>query len=351
MHPIDLQLLDILIEIRNEFVNYFGQSNQYGQLTQSYVQKTFTIFNLLISSNCVCDDESTVNKLPIISKMVSNTQNELIETQLNIQYLLLNRLVLEKPLAINDFSRYEIELVRFFNPNDINHSNVMKLLPSMQDLYYIIEHPREFYPFGLIKAYEILSMLIVLDGEFQAMSFTFRKLSVNELEDVIQATHQEGDDDDVVEAMWKYVIAHLNCYEIDVRNISREQISKIIVHLRKITRCCRSSDLRQTATEVFPTIIKYFKETEDLPLLIDFAELLLSLLRDDDAHVRNRISEILMDIIRENGNQNRFEKGRFSEKFFEFEFFAQISTIDMICNIDLFFFIFQLFLWLLSTIS
>lgn len=248
--------------------------------------------------------------------MVANTQDELIETQLNIKYLLLNRSILQKLNASHEFSRYEIELARYFERNEIYRANGIKLLPSTQDLYYVIDHPQQFYPFGVIKAYEILSMLITADGAFQGTPSELKKLTINELEGIIQATRHEEDVDEVVEAMWKFVIAHLNHCEINSSSISTEQISNMIVHLRSITCCYRSSDLRRTALEVFAIIIKYFKETHDLTLLIEFAELLLSLLRDDDANVRNRTSEIVIDLVRENENQNQFVNSRFRVNVF-----------------------------------
>lgn len=307
MYPIDPQLFDILIEIRNEFVNHFAQSNQYGQLTQSYVQKPFTIFNLLISSICFGGNENMSDDLQTICVMVANTQNELIETQLKIQYLLLNRSIEQKLEASHDFSRYEIELVRFLGQNESYCTNALKLLPSTQALYYIIDHPRQFYPFGVIKAYEILSMLIV----FQRPSFDVKKLTINELERVIEAIQQEDGVDEVAEAMWKYVNAHLGHCEIGLSSISTEQISNILVHLRGATSCYRTSDLRQTAVEVLASIIKYFTETQDLAVLIEFADLLLSLLRDDVVHVRNHTAEIVMDLVRTNATQVQFEKGGF----------------------------------------
>lgn len=303
MHSIDAELLETLVGIRNEFIDYVSQANQYSQLTQSYVQKPFTIFNLFISSVCA---SRTGENSKLESILVSNTQNELIETQLNIQYLLLNPSILQTTVADREFSRYEIGLVRFLEQNECNRRNVMELLPSIPDLYYVIDHPQECYPFGVIKAYEILSMLIRQNGE----SSELKKLTIDELEKVINAAaHQGNDVDEVADATWKYVIAQLNRCEIDSATISTEQMANMIEHLRNITCCYRSPDLRQTATEAIATITSYFKRTENLAFLIEFAELLLSLLRDDDAHVRNRTSEIVMDLIRENGDQSQFEKG------------------------------------------
>lgn len=311
MQPIDSQLFDLFVEIRNEFVDHFVQSNQYGQLTQSYVQKPFTIFNLLISSICFDDDKHVANDLQTVPVLVSNTQNEVIETQLNIQYLLLIGSKLHELSAGHEFSRYEIALVRSLGQNDRHCLNAMNLLPSSRDLYYIIAHPRQFYPFGIIKVYEILSMLIAFDGAFKSMSFDFQKLTFDELERVIEATHEEDDVDDVAEAMWKYVIAHLNRCDMSLSSISTEQISNVMTHLRSITCCYRSSDLRSTAIEVLAIIAKYFMEMTDLTLLIECSELLLTLLRDDDVYVRNRTSEIVMDLVRTNALRTQFERGKF----------------------------------------
>lgn len=302
-----------MVNVRNEFINHFGQSKQYGRLTQSYVQKAFTIFNLWISSKCVDKhDESIGSKLQPI--MVSNTQNELIETQLNIEYLLLSQSISHKTVTINDFSRYEIGLIRSLDQNENNCKNVMKLLPSIQDLYYIIDHSLEFYPFGMIKAYQILSMQIALSDKSQTSfpAIEIKKLTINELEQLFQAgANQSNDVDEVAESMWKYVIAQLNRCEINSSSITIAQMANMIEHIKNITCCYRSSDLRQTATEGLATIVSYFKNVQDSTLLIEFAALLLSLLRDDDSHVRNRISEVVMSLIRENQDGNSFEKGTF----------------------------------------
>lgn len=312
MQPIDSQLFGALLDIRNEFFGHFLRFNQYGQLTQSYVQKPFTIFNILISSICCDGDGDSADDLQTVPVTVANTQNEVIETQLNIQYLLLKGLKLPEQSASHKFSRYEIALVRAISPNDRYCSNAMKLLPSAGNLYYIIDHPRQFYPFGVIKAYEILSMLISSDGKFKSISFDLKRLTINRLEAVMSETHQADDVDDVAEAMWKYVIAHLNRCEVSQTSVSTEQISNMIIHLRSITCCYRSSHLRSTAIELLHVVAKYFTETQDLTLLIEFAELLLSLLRDDDIYVRNRTSEIAMDLVRLNAIQTQFEKGKFS---------------------------------------
>lgn len=302
IYPIDESLMQLLIDVRDNHVWTLAHSNQYNQSTQSYIQKSFTIFNLLISSN-IEQTQNGSNELPMILSVNSNTSNELIETQLNIKYLLLSQSH-QRSLDSHDFSRYEIDLVRFFERNHRINTELSKLLPSINDLYYIISHPKQYYPFGVIRAYEILSSLLSLSDSFEKYA-ELKRLSINELEEIMDATKKEENVDDVADSMWKFITAHLNHCDIQPSNITTKQIANILAHLRNITQCYKSYSLRQTSTEVFATIIRYFENTVDLELLIDFAELILSLLRDDDADVRNRTSEIVMDLVHRNGFGNK----------------------------------------------
>lgn len=297
MYPIDPELVNQLIEVRNKFIENFAQSNQYGELTQSYIQNSFTIFNLLLSGN-------VENGTPIISSLVLNTQYELIETQLNVKYLLLCQ-PNQEIIDTNDFSRYEIELIKFFTRNHINTNIISQLLPSTKDLYYIIDHKREFYPFELIKAYEILSLLIAPADAF-VNNPDLKRLSIGELMEIMITNGEEGVDD-VEEAVWKFITAHLHHCQIHPSQVTEEQIKDIISHLRNSTQSFKTSSLRQTATEVFSIINQYFQQCTNFEVIIDFAELLLSLLRDDDLYVRNRMSEIVMELIQK--SEESAEKG------------------------------------------
>lgn len=287
-YPIDMELLQRLIEVRDKFVTNFAHSNQYGQLTQSYSQKSFTLFNLLLSAN-------VENEASIISTSVLNTQNELIETQLNIKYLLLYRPNQDIIESSNEFSRYEVEFLTFFqSTKHRNIENILNLLPSIKDLYHIIENKREFYPFRLIKAYEILSLLITPPDAFTQMA-DLKRLSIVDLIEYMDAIDGEGVDN-VEEAMWKFVAAHLNHHQIQPSHVNIEQIQRIIAHLRKSAQSHRIPSLRQTITEVLAITIRYFAQCTHLAVMIDAAELLLSLLRDDDLCVRNRTAEIVMEL-------------------------------------------------------
>lgn len=306
MHPIDPSSTNLLIETRNKFVKMFAESNQYGFLTQPYIQKSFTIFNLLISSSIETDDMSSV---PLIAL---NTQNELIETQLNIKYLLLTESMCDSE-SNYDFSRYEIDLIEFFKRNHTSRVNILRVLPSIKDLYHIIEHPKQFYPFGVIRAYEILSILIVSKDAFER-HHELKRLTFSDLEELmIQASEEEGVDD-VADSMWKYISAHLNHCQVHPSQVTTKQISNVLTHLRHITQCYKSINLRQTATEVLATIIQYFKENSNMDILIDFAELILSLLRDDDVYVRNRTSDIVMELIADGDGESRFDRGKTMKK-------------------------------------
>lgn len=283
----------------------FAQPDQYCQLTQSYVQKSFTIFNLIVSVSLLND----ADKLPMVSHGVSNTQNELIETHLNIKYLLLCQ-SMKKPICTHDFTLYEVELARFVARNSKISDSISQLLPSLTHLYYIIEHKRDFYPFGVIKAYKILGLVISADDAFQRNS-ELTRIPIESLMDVMASTSDEEDVDEVIDSMWQFIAAHLSHCQLHSSHITTEQIRYIISHLRTTTQPYKSSSLRQTATDIFSIISPYFKESSDLELLIEFSELLLSLLRDDDVYVRNRTSDIVMDLV--HGNQECYEKGNSSK--------------------------------------
>lgn len=283
LYPILPEHLNQLINVRDKFLQNFAQSNQYGQLTQSYIQRTFTLFNFLLSAN-------VEEQVPIISVSVSNTQNELIETQLNLHYLFLCQ-SMQETIATNDFSYYEIELFKFFTRN---HNSVPKLLPSIKDLYYIVDHKRRFYPFGVTRAYEILSLLIKKIDAFE--NSDLKRLSIGNLMEIMDMIDVEGVDD-VENSMWKFIMAHLKHCQLDPSHITKDQIKAIITHVRNSTKSFKSAVIRQSVTEMNSLIIQYIKNDNDLEIIIYFAELLLSLLRDDDVGVRNRASEIAMDLI------------------------------------------------------
>lgn len=291
--------------MRNKFIENFSQSNQYGQLTQSYVQKSFTIFNLLLSANVESGNTS------IISASVLNTQYELIETQLNIKYLFLCQ-PNQEIIATNDFSHYEIELIKIFTRNQINNKIIPHLLPSTKDLYYIIDQKSEFYPFGIIKAFEILSLLITPVDAFETNS-DLKWISIGELMEMMNVIDDEGVDD-VENAMWKFITAHLHHCQLNPAQVTTEQMTQIIAHLRNSTQSHRSPGLRQTVTGVFSIIIKYFIQCNNLEVIIDFVEILLSLLRDDDLYVRNRTAEIVLDLIHNFEQTKTSEKGKFIHK-------------------------------------
>lgn len=280
--------------------------NQYEQLTQSYVQKPFTIFNLLISSSLVNENLNTGSNIEpnTVAVISSTSQNELIDTQLNIKYLLLSHLA-KKTCVSSDFSRYEIELVKFAAANQSSCVRLSKLLPGTPDLYHILNHKNEFYPFGVIKAYEILSRLITPLDAFESDS-QLQKLNISEILEIMSAACDE-EVDDVAEAMWKYITALLIHCQVD-SSVSTSQIASIISYLRNMTQSYKSSGLRQTATDVFSVIIQYFTQSTDMKEIIDFAELLLSLLRDDDVYIRDRTAEIVMDLI--HNNETPVDTGR-----------------------------------------
>lgn len=277
--------------------------------------------------------ENDKDEWQLVPCNVLNTQTELIETHLNIKYLILCQ-SMKKPYASHDFTRYELEFVKFLNRNSVNIAIISKLLPSITNLYHIIEHKPEFYPFGVIKAYEILHMIIAANGAFERES-ELKRISIKDLMDIMASTSDEEEVDDVTESMWKYISAHLKHCKMHPSNVSTEQVRNIILHLKVTTQSYKSSSLRQTATDTFSIIAPYFTESSDSELLIEFADLLLTLLRDDDVYVRNRTSEIVMDLMhgrnqRSIGTGTIFDHwGKFIFKIVSYVFFVNIPVIPL----------------------
>lgn len=290
-----------MTKVRDSYVQNLNISSQYDQLTQSYVQKPFTIFNLLLSINFEHKED-----LPLIPQIVSNTQSELLETQLNIKHLILQQKIRNSD-ANQDLARYEIEFVDYLNAKPHLKSKVHDLLPSITDLYYIIDHKNDFYPFGVIKAFEILS--IILQSNENAK---LRQLTIDELLAMMKSTVDGEEIDEVCDSTWKYINAQLKQNHINILNIGSEAIVRIVSYARSMCHSHKLLSLRQTATETISIITKYFTcASIDLDLLIDFVDLLLGLLRDDDLDIRNQVSEIVMKLIDENDEHGTQEyKGK-----------------------------------------
>lgn len=291
LHPLSSNTLGSLINVRRRFIENASDSNLYNRLTQSYAQKSFTIFNMLLS---ICL-ELTADDLPVVNVKVSNTHHEVLETQLNIWHLMLLR-GSDENLDCRDVSRYEIEFTNFVGRNEKFEKIVFKLLPSVHYLYTVMENRKQFYPFGTIKAYEILSLLLKSPAAFEENP-ELRRLSVDELLKAIRQLEDCDEIDEIKNPMWRFINAHLLHHQICFENFDNERLSLVLTSIKTNTQPYKSTILRRTATETLSLLGSYFTQSNaSIELLIRFAELLLTLLRDGDVSIRNRAAEIVMGL-------------------------------------------------------
>lgn len=230
---IDDNLLVDLLEIRNQFYSKSLDRNEL--LLRSFIQKPFTIFNLLLSA---ISDASECYKTDIdVSSVIhieSTAHYELLDTLLNIRYLMLAKL-LKIPIECQDYSRYELELVDFLHArNQLNADKILALLPSETDLYHIVDNRSEFRPSEVIKSYHILS--IVIKFKF---SDKIRKTTAAELIELMDAIASSNDIDELSNAGWKFIAAHLSSVDIE-----QGQLEQILQHAQNISRSYNSLILR-----------------------------------------------------------------------------------------------------------
>lgn len=272
----------------------FSNSSQYNQLTQSYVQKPFTIFNLLLSTCLSKSNEES----EIIDLTVSNTQNELLETQLNIMHLLFLRKT-QRPIVRQDYSRYEIEFVDFIRSNEKCIASVVKLLPSINSLNYIVANRKSFYPYGTIKTYEILSMLLKTKEAFEQY-VELQKFSLVDLLQMVKNLIESNEIDEIGDPMWKFINAHLLYHRSNTQQFSKEIIALLIKSAQQNAQPYKTCNLRCTATETLSILSEYFASSiVSADHLIQYVDLIFMLLRDDDVNVRNQTAEIVLDLITE----------------------------------------------------
>lgn len=279
--------------IRDAYVQNTVQANQYQDLTRSYVRKSFTIFNLLLSA-CFAEVDKTV-----ITQPIGITGYGVLETQLNIM-LLIWRKTACIPLNYLDVHMHETEFVDYLETNEKLES-IDGLLPSIEDLYRIIRCKNEYHSYSVIKAYEILS-IVLHQSVVNDRDINIECLTINQLIELMNSTLDENVIDDVSTPIWKYINAQLLRNRDNGDNIDEKMVWNIIKNIRNMCSPEKLPDLRRTAAETISLVLaKYIghKLSTNLDLLINICDLLLGLLHDDDMRVRNRASEIIMTLVSE----------------------------------------------------
>lgn len=297
--------MNCLFQLRDSYWHSIAKTDLYWNLTQSYAFKSFTIFNLLTSAKFGV----VMNELADFVTN-SNLNHEILECKLNIALLIWRMKAL---LSINDLdaSLEEIELVEYLQKND-KLNCIDCLLPSLDTLYHIIDHTNMFHPFGLINAYEILSIILQYSISNQRY-VNVRIHSIEHLINLMESTTTNNEIDMVCTAVWKYLNAQLSHKQFNINAMRKVDIMKIIEQCRIMCESKRSSKARQTATETISVILINCVDEirNDLILLTNVCGLLLGLVRDDDVVIRNHSSDIIMHLVSDKDHINsQFKMGR-----------------------------------------
>lgn len=231
-----------IVGARNRFADRIADGGSaFNQLTQSYVQKSFTIFNLFVSTALAIADVET--KAETVQIAVDRTHHELLETQLNVWHLLLLKRN-DQLINLNEYARTELDFARFVGRDEALRAAVLKLLPSIRSLYFLIENRHnKFHPFATIKAYHILSLSLRPPNAFDQTA-DLRPMNIDELLPLMRDACSESEIDDVANAIWKFINAHLSCIRSKLGSVDGDVMRQILTHVRRIAQSEKSSELR-----------------------------------------------------------------------------------------------------------
>lgn len=199
----------------------------------------FTIFNLFVSTTLTsANNEKEIIKLP-----VERTHHELLETQLNVWHLiLLKRNGLE--ITANEYARIELDFAEFVSRDDALSAAVFKLLPSIDQLYFVITNRHNSYhPFATIKAFHILSILLQAPNAFETDD-GLKETTIGELLSLMGDASTDIEIDDVANAVWKFINGHLARKYIRLDLVDRDVMRQILAHVRHISQSHKSNELR-----------------------------------------------------------------------------------------------------------
>lgn len=208
-----------------KYLTNINDGSTFNRLTESYIRKAFTIFELILSQ----------------SKEYSTTeiQRETIITQLNILHLILLKSN-DLPLPKQEFIKIEIDFADFVIRYD-DVERVLKSLPKFIDLKTSQYLRNELHPFGTIKAFEIMSIMLKTPDTFHIRNELQHFTSI----ELLALMNEAADDDEIDEiavAKWKFVNSVL--IHFDVGKFTKDEMKEILRNLRQISSPCKRSDLR-----------------------------------------------------------------------------------------------------------
>lgn len=228
--PVDEGLQQRLIAFHAGIAEQFVNANNYNRLTQSYLRKPFALFELLL--------HHILPQTDAITSVATDLKTyEHIETATNVLLLLFchkNHIEFDK----QDFSPLEIDFVAFLCRDGRQLANLYAHLPTVDELYTIAGNRDVFYPFGTIKAYTALSILIDSD------SHAIKQLNLEQVLTLMKSVSTDREIDDVANATWKYLNSILLRSHIDLRSANECHLEEIVSHLSHVSQTYKSAELR-----------------------------------------------------------------------------------------------------------
>lgn len=230
----DEELQTLLRNVHHKLLLNFQNAKGYNRLTQSYLRKPFTILELLLSH--------VLDNFKNIQTTSSYETYEQIETGLNVLLLLLcqkNGIEFQK----QDFTQLETDFVNYLITNG-NFDQIYAYLPNINNLYSIAERRNNFYPFGTIKSYTALSILLNVESSSNVHKDMNKHSNIEDFLALVKSISNDREIDDVTNATWKFANTILAIDQVDLGKANDDQLLEILSYLHHISQTYKLSELR-----------------------------------------------------------------------------------------------------------
>lgn len=199
-----------------------------------YVKKSYNLLKLLLSEILTDSPPPTIN--------TSTYEN--IEVPLNILLLTLHQKY-GVQFENQDFSSQEIDVASFIVKNAAASNKIFdKRLLNMDQLHFIAENRHQFYPFGTIKSYTALSILLSQSNAGQTPNAYGKYGSFDELLSLMKSISVDTEIDDVSNAAWEFINSILASGELNLEHIGNDRWLAVLSCLQHITLTYKSAELR-----------------------------------------------------------------------------------------------------------
>lgn len=234
----EAEILEKLSILRNLVRKHMNEENTFNQLTLSYVSMTFHIFEIILLGI----------EAPQAESAAKFENHETLMTELNIFYLL--ETIFGSKFSIDlkklDLSRTEFRFAEFLNElHQTNDEIWLKFLNTIKNSFpttNILKNDdkihSDLYPFGSIRAYQILGYMEV-DNDGQ----TDKRESADELLKLMIGA--VNNIDELAEAKYFYVSKRIHNSLSDSSNpLSTKYLENILENIREMSKPFRATILR-----------------------------------------------------------------------------------------------------------